>query len=344
MTEKKKIKCVVWDLDNTVWSGILPEGDHVEIKPGIRDIIAELDRRGVLHSIASKGNHDDAMKKLAEMGLAEFFLYPEINWNAKSRSIASIAKNLHIGLDTFLFIDDQPFERDDVKSALPEVTCVDAADYVSLLEMPSLNPVFVTDDSQKRRQLYIADRQRKLDESQFEGPRSKFLEALDISIRIYRAKEEDLQRAEELTLRTNQLNATGQTYSYDELKAFSISENHRLLVCDMHDRYGHYGKIGLALVETTAEQWRIKLLLMSCRVMSLGVGTVLLIHILRQAQQAATKVLADFRHTGRNRMMYVTYKFANFRELQKDEDGYVLLENDLSVIQRFPDYAKISIG
>lgn len=102
---------------------------------------------------------------------------------------------------------------------------------------------------------------------------------------IYPAQEEDLQRAEELTVRTNQLNATGRTFSYEELDMLRKSPHHRLLVCQLEDKYGDYGKIGLALIHMLDTHWKLEMLLMSCRVVSRGVGTVLLSCILQEARQ-----------------------------------------------------------
>ena len=83
----KEVKCIVWDLDNTIWDGILLESGDVKLKPGIENIIKEFDSRGILHSIASKNNYDDAMEKLKQFNLDKYFLYSQINWNAKSSSI-----------------------------------------------------------------------------------------------------------------------------------------------------------------------------------------------------------------------------------------------------------------
>ena len=343
MIDQKEIKCIVWDLDNTVWNGILLEGDELKSMPGIGDVIEKLDQRGILHSIASKGIYEDAMLKLKEFHLDKFFLYPEISWNAKSQSIAKIQNNLNIGMDSLMFIDDHPFERDEVKSKHPEITCIEAAEYLNLLSVLCLNPKFITQDSGKRRLMYIEDQRREMHENDFQGPRKNFLASLDINFLISEAKEDDLKRAEELTVRTNQLNATGKTYSYDELKMYLGSTNHKLIICDMHDKYGSYGKIGLALIEIFKNCFHIRLLLMSCRVMSYGVGTVLLSHIMKQAQKCRKKVKTDFKHTGRNRVMYVTFKFAGFKELMEDEFGLIVLENDLSSIQEVPPYVNVKL-
>ena len=343
MSEKKpkEIKCVIWDLDNTVWDGVLLESDNVTLKPGIVEIIKTLDARGILHSIASKNNHADAMAKLKEFGIDGYFLYPEINWNAKSSSIEKIQKNLNIGMDTLLFIDDQEFEREEVKSVYETVTCMDALEYETLLTNPRLNPKYITEDSARRRLMYLEDLQRKHLEDEFSGPREEFLATLDMKFVISLAKEEDLQRAEELTVRTNQLNATGRTFTYDELNAIRLSPDYRLLVCELTDKFGSYGKIGLALIECKEDIWHLQLLLMSCRVMSRGVGTVLMSYILTEAKKAGARFVADFVPTDRNRQMYITYKFANFREIEKHEDGSVVMENDLTVIQPFPKYIDI---
>ncbi len=339
----KEIKCVVWDLDNTLWEGTLLEDREVRLNPGIEKILSALDDRGILHSIASKNEYDDAMEKLREFELDHFFLYPEIHWNPKSSSIGKIQKNLNIGMDTILFIDDQPFERDEVQSAHAQVTCMDAALYRDLLDAPRLNPRFTTGDARRRRLMYLENMQREGDEESFEGPREEFLAGLDMKFTISTAGEEDLKRAEELTVRTNQLNATGITYSYEELDAFRRSPNHRLLVCELVDRYGSYGKIGLALIETRPSCWHLKMLLMSCRVMSRGVGNVLLSHILQEARAHRAKLLADFRKTDRNKMMYIAYRFANFREQSSDGEGNSVMENDLSQIKPFPPYLTVEV-
>lgn len=338
--DKKMIKCVVWDLDNTLWNGVLLEDDHVELRPEVVEIIKALDGRGILQSIASKNEHNHAMGKLEELGLSEYFLYPQINWQSKAANIETIAKSINIGLDAILFIDDQPFEREEVAFSQPKVTCVDAAHLEGLLDLDVLNPRFITDDSKKRRLMYQADIARKQVEEEFVGPQDEFLASLQMKFTISKAKEEDLQRAEELTMRTNQLNTTGYTYSYEELDQFRQSEDHLLLIAGLEDKYGTYGKIGLALVEKGPEIWTVKLLLLSCRVMSRGVGTILVNYILNAAKKAGARLQSEFLQNDRNRMMYVTYKFADFKEAEQRGD-LIIFENDLSRIQPYPDYVEL---
>jgi FkbH-like protein len=338
----KKVKCVVWDLDHTVWNGILLEDDAVELRPGVEEILRTLDERGILQSIASRNDHERAMERLHALGVAEYFLHPHINWNAKGENVAGIAAALNLGLDAFLFVDDQPFEREEVAFAVPQVRTLDAAELDGFLDRPELIPEFVTEDAKNRRRMYRADEQRQRDEEAFNGPSEAFLRTLGMRFLLTPCSEEDLKRAEELTLRTNQLNTTGYTYSYDELDAFRSSPDHILLAAGLDDRYGSYGKIGLALVEKGPEAWTLKLLLMSCRVMSRGVGTIMLGHIMARAQEAGVKLRAEFKPNGRNRMMHVTYRFAGFREVGREGDLQIL-EHDLATVPPFPEYVQVEI-
>jgi FkbH-like protein len=344
--KKQSIKCLVWDLDNTVWDGILLEDPEVTLRPEVPELLKVLDERGILHSIASRNDHDLAMAKLRELGIEEYFLYPQINWNSKSSSVAQIAADINIGLDAVAFVDDQPFEREEVAFTHPQVLCLDSAELAAIAGRPEMMPRFVTEDSKRRRAMYQADVHRNRAEGEFVGPKEEFLAGLDMVFTIAPAHDEDLRRAEELTVRTHQLNTTGYTYSYDELAAFSRSPRHHLLIASLTDRYGTYGKIGLALVERdldqTPEVWSVKLLLMSCRVMSKGVGTIMINHILAEAKRAGARLVAEFVSNDRNRMMYVTYKFAGFKEI--DRRGEVaVLENDLEHIQPLPPYVDVRI-
>lgn len=142
-----KKKLVIWDLDNTIWNGVLSEDDNVTLRENIESIIKTLDSRGILQSIVSKNNYEDAMQKLRELELAEYFLYPMINWSSKSTNIRNIVKQINVGMDTVAFVDDQNFERDEVSYHLPDITCIDATDINTLLDRDDMNPTYITEDS-----------------------------------------------------------------------------------------------------------------------------------------------------------------------------------------------------
>ncbi|MDR1057719.1 MAG: HAD-IIIC family phosphatase [Coxiellaceae bacterium] len=338
-SDEHQIKCAVWDLDNTLWQGTLLEDQTVIINPQVVKVIETLDQRGILQSIASKNNHDDAIAKLKSFGLDEYFLYPQINWEPKSNSMAEIAKRLNINLDTFAFIDDQQFELDEVKFSQPKILTVNAQEIPKILDMPLFIPRFITDDSKIRRKMYQCDIRRNNIEETFAGSKDDFLRTLDMKLTIAKATEDDLQRAEELTLRTHQLNTTGYTYSYDELNFFRTSDSHTLLIAGLEDKYGPYGKIGLILLEENELEWRIKLLLMSCRVMSRGIGAILINYLREAAKKHKVKLTAEFIPTDRNRMMFMAYKFANFIE-REEQKRFILFENDLKSIPAMPSYVR----
>src|SRR5262249_6479910 len=145
----------VWDLDNTLWDGVLVENgaSGVKLKPGVLDVVRELDRRGILQSIASKNNPDEAAAVLTQLGIAEFFLAPQVSWMPKSAGIDTIARTLNIGLDTILFVDDTPFELEQVRSACPGVRVLDASESLRLADRPDCD-VRVTAEAGLRRQMY----------------------------------------------------------------------------------------------------------------------------------------------------------------------------------------------
>lgn len=336
----KKIKCVIWDLDNTIWDGTLLEKDSVKIKPEVVKIIEQLDKRGILNSIASKNDYGQAMKKLKEFRLDFYFLYPEIHMGAKSESVKAIIKNLNISPDSVAFVDDQQYELEEVKYHNPEVLCIPAEDMNTILDKDEFMPKFVTDESSKRRELYAADIKRKEYELEIKLPQNKFLESLNMQMRFYNACEDDLKRVEELTIRTHQLNSTGVTFDYNQLAYFIASDSHSLIISELKDKFGDYGKIGITLIEKGKDTWNIKLHLMSCRVMSRGVGNIVLNHIIHSAKDRKIQLLADFNKTNVNKFMYLTYKMLGFKEIYQEND-FVRFEFDSSSKMEYPNYVTV---
>jgi FkbH-like protein len=335
-------KCVVWDLDNTLWEGVLLEDASVRLRAAAVDAIRTLDRRGILHSIASKNEHGLAMQALRRFQLDEFFLVPQIHWGSKAQSVGRIAEVLGIGLDAVAFVDDDPFERAEVGSRHPEVHCLDAADVGEMTLLPAMRTRFATDEARLRRSLYRAELTRREAETSFSGPTAEFLASLHLVFTVAEATRADLRRAEELTVRTHQLNTTGRTYSYQELDGFLQSPSHRLLTASLEDRFGRYGTIGLALVHCDPQVWRLQLLLMSCRVLSRGVGQVLLGHVVNLARRAGVAMEAELVPNGRNRMMEVTYRFAGFREVARDGEKRLLSRQADAPIP-LPSYVQLRV-
>lgn len=340
-TDRESIlKCVVWDLDDTLWEGALLEGGGATLRPGVLEAVRTLDSRGTLQSIASKNDHQVAWPVLERFGLAEYFLYPCICWSSKAKSVQMIGESLGIALDSIAFIDDQAIERDEVQFYAPQITVFSADQISSLLSDPRLQPGSITMDGRCRRLIYQADIRRSEAENTIGSTRDEFLSTLNMQMEVHRAKQGDLARAEELTLRTNQLNTTGLTYSQHELDRLAGSSDHLVLVAKLSDRYGSSGTIGLAVVETEHGQWTIRLLIMSCRVITRGVGSSLLAHITHAAASRGVRLRAAFVHTDRNRKMYVSYKFAGFRECGKMANT-IMLEHDYVRMPSQPSYVTV---
>jgi FkbH-like protein len=189
--------------------------------------------------------------------------------------------------------------------------------------------------------MYRADLTRQAAERDFSGSAEEFLSTLDMRLDISPVTESDLQRVEELTVRTHQLNSTGYTYSYEELLALSQSPNHIFRIYGLKDRYGDSGKVGLLLLENGAEALRLKLLIVSCRVMSRGIGSALLSYATQLAALMGKKLQAEFFETEHNRIMYITYKLAGFEEIQ-ESGSELLLEYQKSEPMAFPPYLTVT--
>lgn len=320
----RKIKCLVWDLDDTLWDGVVVEGDAAGPTDAALAALETLDRRGILHAVASRSDYEVALAHLTANGLTDYFCALEVGWGAKSAAIRRIAADLNIGLDTIAFVDNDELELAEVAAAVPEVACYPARRVAELASLPEFRPEVVTADAAQRRTMYQAERARNRAQEQFEGPPADFLAGLDLRMTVRTAGDEDLARAHELTVRTHQLNTTGVTFDEAELRALAKSPDHEVLVASLTDRFGRYGTIGLAVTEVDADRAVLHLLLMSCRVMSRGVGAALLHHLLATALARGRRPYAWFVPTRVNRIMLVTLRFAGFVQVEEHGDRILL--------------------
>jgi methoxymalonate biosynthesis protein len=328
------VKCLVWDLDNTLWQGTLLEDDQVKMAEWLRALIITLDARGILQSVASRNDHDQAWAKLVELGVAEYFVLPHIGWGRKSESVRAIADELNFQHSTVAFVDDQPTERAEVAFHLPDVRCFPAEDLAGLAERPEFSPEKVTVDARRRRAMYQAGFRRKAAQQAFAGPDEDFLRSLNLVMNIQRAGEEELSRVEELTLRTSQMNATGVHYSRDTLHDLLDDPRHEVLVVTLSDRFGPHGAVGIVLLERHRLVWHLKLLATSCRVVSLGAGAAILNWLVDQAARAEVHLLADFRLTERNRMIEIAYRFTGFTDSGCDCSAAVTGQDEVDGLVR----------
>lgn len=308
-------KCVVWDLDNTLWEGVLLEGD-VKIRPEARQVIEALDSRGVLHSIASRGEQELALATLRAAGLLDYFLVPQINWESKPKNIISISRALQVSLDSVVFVDDDPFELAQVAYMLPAVLTIAAALTRELPMHPCFRVERVTREARLRRQFYL-DEQARQDARREYPNRQAFLRSCAMRLTLRPMQTGNLPRVLELMSRTHQLNTTGRLFTEEELASIlnDRSSGYCISVAELNDRFGGYGTIGAAIVERGASSWKLHLLAISCRVLGRGVERAFLASLLADARKSGCDhATALFRETGRNRAMLALYQMLGFRK------------------------------
>lgn len=279
----EKVKCLVWDLDNTLWDGILIETADpraLKLRPGVRETLEELDKRGILHSIASKNDHAPAMEVLEHLGIAEYFLYPQISWEAKSGALANIAKNLNIGIDALALIDDSIFERNEVAAVHPQARTYDETQVGALLTLPEFD-VPATAESRKRRAMYRAEEQRSALMAAEHTDITDFLRRCHLGITIFAPEtEEEKLRCYELVVRTNQLNMSGIKYTPDEFAAVLERAGHTNFAFSCADDFGSYGIVGFGQYRREGETLVFTEFAMSCRVAGKFVESALFSHLL----------------------------------------------------------------
>ena len=296
----RHVKVLAWDLDNTVWDGTLIEDGPgtVTLKPGIAEVMRELTRRGIVNTLVSKNNEDDALREVARLGLDEFVVFPKVGWNPKSVSLQELIHRFNVGADTFAFIDDSPFEREEVKAGLPAVRVYDGADYLQLLDLPEFRPP-ESSESSRRREFYLSQDAREQALGNFEGAYEDFLRKANIRLSVARARAEHLDRITELAQRTNQLNFSGVRYSKQALAELLEDETRDCFVMSCADNFGDYGTVGFAVVDQRGPT--LADLMFSCRIQAKRVEHALLEFLLSWVgRQGHRELLVRYVRTERN--------------------------------------------
>jgi len=284
---KKRKKCLVLDLDNTLWGGVIGEDgvdgiELAEFKEGARykdfqKRLKELREMGILLAVCSKNNPDDAMeviRKHPHMVLREEdFVSFRINWKPKPKNVAEIAAELNIGIDSLVFIDDNPVEREAVRENLPEVTVPEFPKDTANLEsfthelyrkyFYTLENTFEDRDKTKM----YRDNARRSTEQASATDLESFFRGLKTEIIIWKLQPADIRRAAELTQKTNQFNLTTKRYTEKDIEAFSRSEDYVVYIASVSDKYGDNGKVSLVIVKKDGRTAEIDSFIMSCRVM-----------------------------------------------------------------------------
>jgi len=314
-------KCIVVDLDNTLWGGVVGEDGFDGIKIGDDSIgrayvefqkrLLSLYERGIILAINSKNNYDDAIKILNEhpnmILREEHFACLKINWNDKISNLKEIADELNIGLDSMVFFDDDPVNREFVRKNAPEVLTVDfpndPSDFAdTLIMMNDFNVLKITDEDKKRGKIYLQQRKRtELEKSSLDL--EEFLKQLNIEVKIKRADEFTIPRISQLTLKTNQFNLTTQRYQEEEIRKF-VNDPNKIVGCaQVVDKFGDNGITGVFIInKDNNTAWTLDTFLLSCRVMGRGVEDGILSHIIQKAKnEGVKKLIGKFFPTAKNK-------------------------------------------
>ncbi|HRI38086.1 MAG TPA: hypothetical protein PLO50_05980, partial [Nitrospira sp.] len=310
---------------NTLWHGTLIEDgrDRLKLRHDLVEVIRETDRRGILHSIASKNNYADAVQVLQLWGIDKYFLYPQISWDQKSQAIARVAQLLNIGMDSLAFVDDQPFEREEVRNAFPNITVIDTAEAGEILSRPECQ-VPITEESQQRRLMYQQEKERKVVQESFDGDYTKFLQECRIEVTLTKLSGENLERVYELAQRTNQMNFSGARYPREQLMELGQSQTHETFVIRCTDRFGSYGIVGFAVVDV--QEPRLMDLMFSCRIQGKRVEHAFLAYLLdKYSLPERRDFFANYRKTEKNAKPGKMFEEIGF-ECIDERDGLLSLK------------------
>ena len=302
-------KCLVADLDNTLWGGVIGEDGMNGIKVGpeypgaafqaLQRALLDLSRRGILLAICSKNNLDDAMEALAKhpgmLVRPEHFAAVRINWTDKAQNLREIAQELNIGVDALAFLDDNPFEREQVRSALPEVTVIDLPqnplEYAATVrDCPVFERLTLSAEDQQRTAMYAEQRKRADAEQNFQS-KEDFFRYLEQEADLEPVTDLTLARISQLTQKTNQFNLTTRRYTEQQISEMAGQPDWHVFAIRVRDRFGDHGLVGVAIAHDQGEECEVDTFLLSCRVIGRTVETALLAHIAKSATQRGRKRL-----------------------------------------------------
>lgn len=284
----KRKKCLVLDLDNTLWGGVVGEDGINGIslsdnKEGARykdfqKRIKEIKDTGIILSIVSKNNYDDAlevMRSHSDMVLKENdFVGMKINWNVKPQNIEELSEELNIGKESFVFIDDNPVERNMVANEIPEVsvpefpadTC-ELERYVVDIYNEHFLILDVTNEDKKKTEMYVQNFKRSQEQKQY-STIDEYLKSLETEIHIRKARTEDIHRVAQLSQKTNQFNLTTKRYTELDIHNMINSDKYLVYVASVKDKFGDNGQCVVVIVEKKDYVTvNIDTFIMSCRVM-----------------------------------------------------------------------------
>ena len=348
-TVKVRKKCIVVDLDNTLWGGILGEDGPEGLKIGngypgncyleFQELLLEFSKKGVVLAVSSKNNLADVQnlfetRKDLKIKLSDFSAY-RINWNDKPQNIIEIAKELNIGTDSIVFLDDNPAERSMVKKMLPKVVVPDfplqpykIAEFTRQVYNEYFAVYKLTDEDKRKKEQYSHNTLRKKEETLY-STKEDFLKALKLQITVSLASEITLPRVSQMTQKTNQFNLTTKRYSQSDIKHL-MNNNYRVWHASVKDKFGDNGITALAIINVKADTAVIDSFLLSCRILGKGIEKIFLTCILNELfVNGVKKVNAVYIPSGKNVQTKMFFENMGFKVISVDNNGPKFYEKEL---------------
>ena len=355
-------KCLVVDLDNTLWGGVVGDDGVGGIKIGEGDAEGEafkafqeylllLKKRGLLLAVCSKNDEANALEpfmKLPDMVLKrEDFVSFKANWDPKPDNIEQIARDLNIGLDALVFVDDNPAERELVRQRLPQVKVVelssDPADFPRLLDQCGwLELVKLTDEDIKKTDQYLENLQRdalKVQHADYES----YLASLEQKAVLREFEPKHLDRITQLINKTSQFNLTTRRLTRSEVEALAGRGDTVTAYIRLVDRFGDNGLISVLIAHREAAVLHIDIWLMSCRVLKRGVERLLVNHLFKRARDMKVEsVRGAYIPTAKNKMVENLYSDFGFAPAGTGDGGTAYWE--LRVQDYKPEAVQIAVS
>ncbi|NQX40287.1 HAD-superfamily phosphatase, subfamily IIIC/FkbH-like domain-containing protein [Pedobacter steynii] len=335
-------KCLVLDLDNTCWGGIIGDDGLDGICLGnetaqgesfmyFQNYVKELKERGVILAVCSKNEHDLAKEGFLHPDSVlkfEDFTSFQANWEPKSENIKKIADQINIGLDSLVFIDDNSVEREIVSSQLPVVSVPDAgSDVMNFVDHIEKNAYFeivsLSNDDVNRNKFYQDNNARLEQESLFRSY-DEFLISLGMVAEIKPFSSLYIDRITQLINKTNQFNLTTKRYVIGEIEAISGDENYIKLYGKLTDKFGDNGLITILIGQIIDQACHLDLWLMSCRVLKRNMEFALLDRLVEECQKrGVTEIIGYYYRTPKNNMVAGFYKTMGFELVSTEGENSV---------------------
>ncbi len=355
-------KCLVLDLDNTLWGGVLGEDGIAGIKIGgdypgkaysyFQQALIELAKNGVILTVCSKNNELDVLEAWAKnpfITLKDNYISAyRINWENKADNLVALSKELNIGLDSFVFIDDNPTERELVKQMLPMVEVPDFPDQpyqLPLLIKEITSKYFgvysITDEDRKKGEQYKANRERQSEVGRFVNFED-YLHSLQINITIESATEFTIPRVAQMTQKTNQFNLTTQRYTDSDIRSF-ITNGGLVYTLSVSDKFGDSGVTGCCILcKDGADNYYIDTLLLSCRILGKRIEESFVKSITNRLYDVgARRVYSKYIPTAKNSQVADFYERVGFSLDEKSSDGVKLYSKEIITNREIESYHKI---